>query len=115
MRRLPLVHALAAALVNDALGIAENDVLPGYPHCFDQFDAGDRCCAGAIAHELEILEIAPGDLQRIYQAGRGNNGRAVLIVMEDRDVHELAQTLLDDETIRCLDIFEIDPSERRSE
>src|SRR5687767_14216740 len=104
MRRFPLVHSLAAALVNDALRIAENDVVCGDPQGLDQLDAGDRSCARAIAHELEILEIAPRDLQGIDEPGSSDDGGAMLVIVKDRNVHELAQALLDDETVRCLDV-----------
>ncbi|MNV92240.1 hypothetical protein D3C71_1868140 [compost metagenome] len=39
----------------------------------------------------------------------------MLIVVEHRDVHDLAQLLLDDETVRRLDVFEVDAAEGGSE
>jgi hypothetical protein len=38
---------------------------------------------------------ARSDRAGVDQAGRGDDRRAVLVVMEDRDVHQFAQTLLD--------------------
>ena len=40
---------------------------------------------------------------------------AVLVVVEDRDVHQLAQALLDDEALRRLDVLEVDAAEGRPE
>ncbi len=54
-------------------------------------------------------------MQRIDQAGSGNDGRSMLVVMENRNVHQFAQALLDDEAVGRLDIFQIDAAERRSE
>ena len=52
-------------------------------------------------------------MQRVDQPGRGDDRGAVLIVVEHRDVEQLAQPLLDDEALRRLDVFEIDAAEGR--
>ena len=49
--------------------------------------------------------------QRVDQAGGGDDGGAVLVVVEDRDVHQFAQPLLDDEAVGRLDVLEIDAAE----
>ena len=54
-------------------------------------------------------------MQRVDQAGGGDDRRAVLVVVEHRDVHQFAQALLDDEAIRRLDVLEIDAAERGAE
>ncbi len=115
MGGLPLVHAFGAALVDDALGIDQDDVFRAEPHRLDQLDAGDRCRTGAVADELGGLEVAAGQLQRVDQAGGGDDCGAVLVVMEDRDVHQLAQAAFDDETFRRLDILEVDAAEGGAE
>ena len=52
--------------------------------------------------------VAAGEFERVDQAGGGDDGGAVLVVMEDRNVEQFAQLLLDDEAFRRLDVFEID-------
>ena len=74
----------------------------------EQFEAGDAGGAGAVADELGVFDVAAGQVERVDQAGGGDDGGAVLVVMEDRDVHQFAQALLDDEAFRRLDVFEID-------
>ena len=54
-------------------------------------------------------------MQGVDQTGGGDDRGAVLVVMEDRDVHHLAQPLLDDETVRRLDVLQIDAAEGRPE
>ena len=71
--------------------------------------------AGAVADELRRLHVAAGELQRVDQAGGGDDGGAVLVVVEDRDVHQLAQPLLDDEAVGRLDVLEVDAAEGRAE
>ena len=57
---------------------------------------------------LVVLILAAGEFERIDQAGGGDDGGAMLVVMEHRNVEQFAQPLLDDETFRRLDVFEID-------
>ena len=108
MRGLPLVHAFGAALIDHALGVAEDEILRAEAGGLEKFEPGDAGGAGAVADELDVLHVAAGQLQRIHQAGGGDDRGAVLVVMEDRDVEQFAQALLDHETFRRLDILEID-------
>ena len=62
-----------------------------------------------------VLMSRPVRLQRVDEAGRGDDRGAVLVVVEDRDVHQLAQALLDDEAVGRLDVFEIDAAEGGAE
>ena len=57
---------------------------------------------------LVFLMSRPVRSQRVDQAGGRDDGGAVLVVMEHRNVHQFAQALLDDEALRRLDVFEID-------
>ena len=112
---LPLVHAGLAALVDDAFGVAQDRVVVGQAHGLEQLDAGDRGGAGAVDHEACVLERAAGDVERVDQPGGGDDRGAVLVVVEHRDVHELAQALLDDEAAGRLDVLEVDAAEGRLE
>ena len=74
-----------------------------------------RCDAGrtgAVHHDFQIADLAAGDVTGIDDAGDGDDGRAVLVVMEDRYVEQFAQALFDDEAFRRLDVFQIDAAER---
>ena len=108
MRRLPLVHAFGAALVDDALGVAQDQVLVLEADRFEQLQAGDAGGAGAIADDLGVLDLAIGQVQRIEQAGGRDDRGAVLVVVEHRDVEQLAEPLFDDEALRRLDVLQVD-------
>ncbi len=108
VRRLPLVHALGAALVDHALGVAEDDVLGREADRLEQLERGDAGSAGAVAHELGRFDVASGQVKRVEQPGRRDDGGTVLVVMEDGNVEQLPQPLLDDEALRRLDVLEID-------
>ncbi len=115
MGGLPLVHAGFPALVDDPLGVAEEHVLRLEPHSLDEIEAGDAGRTRAVADERRFLDVAARELHGVQHAGRRDDGGAVLVVMEDRNVHEFAQAILDDEAFRRLDVFEVDAAERRPE
>ena len=115
MGRFPLVHALGAAAVDHALGIAEHDVVGRKAHRLEKLRAGDAGGARAVDHELGLRHVAAGQMQGVDQARRGDDRGAVLVVMEDRNVHQLPQALLDDEAFRRLDVFQVDAAEGRPE
>ena len=108
MRRLPLVHPGFAALVDDTTAVAHDDVFVGDAKALDQLRTCDRRCAGAVDHHLDVGYVALGHVYGIDQPGSGDNCGAVLVVMKDRNIHQLAQALLDDEAFRRLDILQVD-------
>ena len=111
MGRFPLVHAFGTALVDDALGIAQDHVVRPHAHGLEQFHTGDRRGAGAVHHQLGLAKLTTGQMAGIDQAGGGDDRGAMLVVVEHRDIHEFAQTLLDHEAFRRLDVFQVDPAE----
>src|SRR6266498_2823673 len=108
MRRLPLIHALGATLIDHAFGIAEDDVVGCEADRLEQHEAGDAGSAGAVTHKLGRLDVAVGEIKRIDQAGGGNDRGAVLVVVEDGNVEQLPQPLLDEEAFRGANILEVD-------
>ena len=80
-------------------------------HLDQQPHGGDAGGTGAHAHHFDVLDALLLDLQRVEQAGAHHDGGAVLVVVEDRDVAQLLELLLDDETLGRLDILEIDRTE----
>ncbi len=113
--RLPLVHALRAPGIDHALGVAQDRVIVRQAHRLDQLQARDAGRAGAVADDLDVLDRAAGEVERVEQPGGGDDRRAVLVVVEDRDVHHLAQPILDDEAIGRLDVLEVDAAEAGAE
>ncbi len=64
---------------------------------------------------LVVLKSRPVSVQRVDQTGGRNDRRAVLVVVEHRNVHDLAQPLFDDETFGRLDVFQVDAAEGGAE
>ena len=108
---LPLIHAFGAACVNHPFGIAHNDVFRSDPEGFRQFDTGDCGGAGAVYDNFNVGKLASGDVARIDKTGGGNDCCAVLVVMKNRDIHDFAQTALDNKAFGRLYVLKIDSAE----
>ena len=62
-----------------------------------------------------LSELAAGQVAGVDQARRGDDRGAVLVVVEDGDVHPLAQRLLDHEAVGRGNVLEVDSAEARLE
>src|SRR5262249_59860752 len=63
--------------------------------------------------DTQILDRLVDDLQRVEEGGHGDDGGAVLVVVEDRDVELFLQPVLDLEAARGGDVLEVDAAEGR--
>ena len=108
---LVLVDALGAAGVQYALAVAHQDVfeLRSEPDVMVRA----RDCAGACAgkDDPHIAQLLTDDLHGVDQSGAGDDGGAMLVVVEDGDVHGALQLFLNLEALWGLDVFEIDAAE----
>ena len=107
------VHLLGAALVDDALDVGDEDVLALQAEGDQQIEAGERRGAGARDRHLDAADVLADQLQAVEDRRRDDDRRAVLVVVEDRDLHALAQLALDDEALRRLDVLQVDAAEGR--
>ncbi len=82
-----------------------------HPQRHQQIHTGDRRRARARDHHPHVGQILLDDAQTVEDRRGADDRRAVLIVMEDRDIHPLAQLLLDVETLRRFNIFRVDTAE----
>ena len=77
-----------------------------------QVEAGERGGAGARTHELDLVEFLAHHAQAVQYRRADDDRGAVLVVVEDRDLHALPAQLFDDEALGGLDVLEIDAAER---
>src|SRR5690606_6582490 len=82
---------------------------------YEQVQAGHGGGAGTRAHQLDGGNILANHFQAVQNGGRRNNGGTVLVVVEDGDLHALAQLLLDIEAPGRLDVFEVNAAKSRFE
>ena len=85
---------------------------PRSHHRFTQ----EMAAAPAPEHDnLDLVDLLADDLQAVEHGGAGNDRGAVLVIVEDRNVHPRLEFLFDVEAFRRLDVFEVDAAERRLE
>ena len=111
--RLVVVHLLLATGIDDARDVGHPDVLPWNAERYEEIQARERGRARARADELDLGDVLADDAQPVDDRSADDDRRAVLIVVEHRDLHSLAQLALDVEAFRRLDVLEIDAAERR--
>ena len=111
--RLPAVHQRVAAFVHDAVDVADPDVLALRAQRDQQIEAGDRRRTGAGGDDLDVGDLLAVQQQRIGDRGADDDGGAMLVVMEHRDLHARLELRLDLEALRALDVLEIDAAEGR--
>src|SRR5690606_14070380 len=70
---LPGVHALLAALVDDAVAVEHADVFLAQPHVAQQVHTGDAGGAGAGNHQLDVLDLLVDDAQAVVDGGGGDD------------------------------------------
>ena len=64
---------------------------------------------------LTVADFLADDLEAVEDRGADDDRGAVLVVVEDRDLHAAAQLALDVEALRRLDVLEVDAAEGRLE
>ena len=94
-----------------SLAVAHQDVFRAHPQRNVDPGARDRSRSCTVDHHLHLGDLLTHDLQRIEQRCPGNDRRTVLVVVHHRDVEFLDQTPFDLESLRCLDILQVDPPE----
>src|SRR6202043_51182 len=78
-----------------------------------KIETGDRRSSRTGRDDLDVFELLAVQQQCIGDRGGDNDGGAMLIVVEYRDLHAGLELRLDLETLRTLDILEIDAAECR--
>ncbi len=73
-----------------------------------QVHTGDSRRTRAGNHHPHVRDVFFHHPQTVENSGGADNGGTVLIVVEDRNIHPLAQLLLDVETLWRFNIFEVD-------
>ena len=107
--------SVGAALVDHAFDVGHQDVLEPHAQRDQQVEAGQRRSPGTAGHQPRLLDRLALEEQPVADRRRDDDRRAVLVVVEDRDPHPLAQLALDGEALGRLDVLEVDGAEGRLE
>src|SRR5690606_12723034 len=105
------VHEHRTALVNDAFDVGYPDVLERKTHVDHKVQTGQRGGTRTGHHDLDLRDVLTDDRQAVDEGGGHADGRTVLVVVEDRNIHALTELALNVEAFRCLDVFKVDTAE----
>ena len=109
-----LVFIEIGAIATDyALAIHQHHFVRIGTEVEEQLHRADAGSAGAETYDLCRLQFFLLQLQRIQKPGAYYYRRAVLVVVKHRDIESIVQRLLDFETDRRGDIFQVDSAESR--
>ena len=115
-RELLLDRVEVVALgVDDPAAVTHEQVLALDPERDVEARAGHGRGPGPADDDLDVLELALGQGRGVEQRGARDDRRAVLVVVEDRDLHAPLELLLDVEAGRGADVLEVDAAEGRLE
>ena len=84
----PFAHLIAcfASLVNDPCCVKTDDVLRSRKD--EKACNGGTCRTSAIENDLRCREILANEFERIAKGSENDDGGAMLIIMEDRDIEK---------------------------
>ena len=105
-------HVRFAVFVNHAFGVADHNIVLLHPERHQQIHTGNRRCACARHHHAHVRDIFLNHPQTVQNSGSTDDCRTVLIIVEDRNIHALAQFLLNVEALRGFNIFEVNAAKR---
>ncbi len=105
---LPGVHPLFAARINHSGAVDHAHIFLLQAHAYQQIYTGNTGSTSARNHQLHLGKFFFDYAQTIVNGRSCHNCSAVLIVVEYRNLHALAQFFLHHKTFRCFDIFKID-------
>ena len=109
------LHVLFAAHIDHAFGVTDGDVFLAHAEAAPQVKAGDGGGTGTRTHHFDFFDLLADHLEGVEHGRGGDDRGAVLVVVEDRDLHPFLELALDVEAFRGLDVFEVDAAERRLE
>ena len=98
-----------AALVEGAELVHGDDVSGSGGH--QHLDDGRTGCAGAVQDDVDVLHLLAHDAQGVDEGSGDDDGRAMLVVVEDGDIQLPLQRLLDLEALGAFDVLKVDAAE----
>ena len=109
-----LLSQFLAVAGNDATRVEHHNVLPAGTKRTVELCTRNGGSAGTVHHNLHVGDVLARHLQRVLQSSSRDDGCAVLVVVHHGNIERLLQAFLYIETLRCLDVLEVDAAEGRS-
>ena len=96
---------------DDAAGVEHDEVFTAQAEGEVEAGAGDGSGSGTVDDHADVFDALAHDLECIEQAGAGDDGGAVLVVVHDGDVELGFEAGFNLEAFGGLDVFEVDAAE----
>ena len=96
---------------DDAAGVEHDEVFAAQTEGEVEARAGDGGGSGTVDDHADVFDALAHDLECIEQAGAGDDGGAVLVVVHDGDVELGFEAGFNLEAFGGLDVFEVDAAE----
>src|SRR5699024_9962760 len=110
---LPVIVGVGVVAAHTAIAVEGDDVLGTL--ALQQTDDRRSGSTDAGDHDLGVGEVLTNDFEGVDQGCQHHDGRAVLVIVEDRDVQLLTQPALHLEAARGGDVFQVDAAIGRSD
>ncbi len=107
------IHQLGATFIDHASQVRHKNVFTRQAQFHQQAQAGQCCSTRPRGHQLDGFDVFAHHLDTVQDGRTHANGGAVLVIMEDRDLHALAQLALHIKAVWRLDVFQVDAAKRR--
>ena len=98
--------------MNVTSAVEHRSILPLHPKLLVNVQTRHRCRACTAHHNANVFDAFVGEFERIDQGRGTDDGRAVLVVVHQRNVEFFLQSPLDFKGLRGLDVFEVDATKR---
>ncbi len=98
-------------MIHNAFRVAEDNVLPLHAQPHIVLGAGDARSSGAVEDDADFPDVFANHFQSIQQSRARDDCSSVLIVVENGNLHRLAEGFFNLEAVRGFDVFEIDSPE----
>ena len=109
---LRFVVATWAALVDHAFAVAHIYVFGAGSQAYHHVQTCDGRCASARHGNFHVANGFVDQFKPVKQCSAGDDGGAVLVVVEHRNAHALAQLFLNVEALGRFDVFQVDAAQR---
>ena len=106
---------VGALFADDTFAIHHNDIFESRTERYIQFRTryGRGTCT--VYDNFNVFNLLSCYFKGVDKSCAGDDGRTVLVIVHHRDIEFFFQTTFYLEAFRCLDIFQIDTTERRSD
>src|SRR6516225_32057 len=106
------VHSLLSPLIDHAFRVDHDDVVTLNTQLDVMLGTGNGGGASTVDYDPDLFNPLARQLESVYQGCPRDDGCPVLIIMEYGNVHLFLKGLFDIEALRCLNVLQVDATER---